>query len=212
IGNLPFADDIEATGAVRVSAYSNFSTQTTCKLGGRWRVIRDVTIRGTYSTGFRAPSISDLFLGQADSFPNVSAPCKGPAPLPPNCTASGSSVPSNGTGDLRTQLRSRIGGNPDLQPEKAQIFTAGVVLEPRFARNLSVTIDYYNVNVDNTITTIGASTILAGCYPTDGSAPNYCDLVQRDASQGGRISNIINLNTNVGKDYTDGIDLGMQYG
>src|SRR5207302_8609056 len=108
IGNLPFADDIEATGAVRVSAYSNFSTQTTYKLGGRWRVIRDVTIRGTYSTGLRAPSISDLFLRQADSFPHVSDPCKGPAPLPPNCTASDSSVPSNGTADLRTQLPCRL--------------------------------------------------------------------------------------------------------
>jgi len=210
IGNLPFAEDIEATGAVRVSAYSNFGTETTYKVGGRWRVIRDVTIRGTYSTGFRAPSISDLFLGQADSFPNVSDPCKGPAPLPANCTSPGSPVPPSGTGDLRTQLRSRIGGNPNLQPEKAQIFTAGVVLEPRFARNLSVTIDYYNVNVDNTITTIGASTILAGCYPTGGSASNYCDLVQRDPSTG-RITNIINLNTNAGKDYTDGIDLGLQY-
>src|SRR5216684_3900050 len=209
IGNLPFAEDIEATGAVRVSAYSNFGTETTYKVGGRWRVIRDVTIRGTYSTGFRAPSISDLFLGQADSFPNISDPCKGPAPLPPNCTPS-QNVRPQGTGDLRSQLRTRVGGNPELKPEKAQIFTAGVVLEPRMVRNLSVTIDYYNVNVENTITTIGASTILNGCYPTDGSTPSYCDLVLRDPATG-KIQNIINLNTNVGKDYTDGIDLALQY-
>ncbi len=211
VDNLPFAELVEASAALRVSAYSTFGTETTYKLGGRWRLIRDVTLRGTYSTGFRAPSISDLFLGQADSFPNISDPCKGPAPLPPNCTPS-QNVPPQGTGDLRTQLRTRVGGNPDLKPEKAQIFTAGVVLEPRMVRNLSVTIDYYNVNVENTITTIGASTILNGCYPTDGSAPNlsYCDLVQRDPGSG-RIQNIINLNTNVGKDYTDGIDLAVQY-
>ncbi len=213
IGNLPFAEDVEATGAVRVSNYSTFGSQVTYKLGGRWRVIRDVTVRGTYSTGFRAPSISDLFLGQADSFPNVSDPCRGPGvagggPLPANCVPQG--VPPVGSGDQQTQLRSKIGGNPTLKPETAQIFTVGVVLEPRMVRNLSVTIDYYNVNVENTITTIGASTILNGCYPTDGSTPSYCDLVLRDPATG-KIQNIINLNTNVGKDYTDGIDLALQY-
>jgi iron complex outermembrane recepter protein len=210
IGNLPFVEDVELTGAFRVSAYSTFGTQTTYKVGGRWRLVRDFTIRGTYSTGFRAPSISDLFLGQADSFPNVSDPCRGPPPLPPNCTAPGSPVPAAGTGDLQTQLRTKIGGNPDLKPETAQIWTAGVVLEPRMVRNLSITVDYFNVNVDNTITQIGASTILNGCYPADGSPPSYCGLVLRDQTTG-RITNIVNLNTNVGKDYTDGVDLAVQY-
>src|SRR6266851_3330624 len=213
IGNRPFAEDVEANGAVRVSNYNTFGSQVTYKLGGRWRIIRDFTLRGTYSTGFRAPSISDLFLGQADSFPNVSDPCRGKGIAgggtpPPNCLAQG--LPATGTGDAQTQLRSRIGGVPTLQPETAQIFTAGFVLEPRMVRNLSITADYYNVNVDNTITTIGASTILNACYPTDDRAPSYCDLVQRDPSTG-RIKNIINLNVNVGKDYTDGIDIGVQY-
>jgi outer membrane receptor protein involved in Fe transport len=207
------AEDVEAIAAVRVSEYNTFGGQVTYKLGGRWRVSRDVTFRGTYSTGFRAPSISDLFLGQADSFPNVSDPCRGVGvagggPLPPNCVPQG--VPILGSRDAQTQLRSRIGGNPDLKPEKAQIFTAGVVLEPSMVKNLSITVDYYNVNVDNTITTIGASTILNGCYPGDGSTPRYCELVQRDPSTG-KIQNIINLNTNVGKDYTDGIDLALRY-
>jgi outer membrane receptor protein involved in Fe transport len=213
IGNLPFVEDLEATGAVRVSDYSTFGSQVIYKLGGRWRVIRDVTVRGTYSTGFRAPSISDLFLGQGDSFPNVSDPCRGQGVAgggspPPNCIAQG--LPASGTGDAQTQLRSKIGGNPNLKPETAQVFTAGVVLEPRMVRNLSVTIDYYNVNVENTITTIGASTILNGCYPVDGSTPAYCNLVQRDPSTG-KIQNIINLNANVGKDYSDGIDVALQY-
>jgi iron complex outermembrane receptor protein len=215
VGNLPFAEDVEATGAVRVSDYSTFGNQVTYKLGGRWRVIRDFTFRGTYSTGFRAPSIANLFLGQADSFPNVSDPCRGQGvsgggPPPPQCAAQG--IPAAGTGDTQVQERARIGGNPNLKPETAQIFTVGFVVEPRMVRNLSITADYYNVNVDNTITTIGASTILSGCYPTDGSAPNlaYCDLVQRDPTTL-RIKNIINLNTNVGKDYTDGIDIGVQY-
>src|SRR5207237_881603 len=82
--------------------------------------IPDVTVRGTYATGFRAPSISDLFLGQADSFPNVSDPCRGQGVAgggspPPQCLAQG--LPASGTGDAQTQLRAKIGGNPTLQPE-----------------------------------------------------------------------------------------------
>src|SRR5438128_7532531 len=104
IGNLPFAEDVEATAAMRVSDYNTFGGRVTYKLGARWRVIRDVTFRGTYSTGFRAPSISDLFLGQADSFPPVSDPCRGRGVAgggtpPPNCFATG--VANNG--DTQTQ-------------------------------------------------------------------------------------------------------------
>jgi outer membrane receptor for ferrienterochelin and colicin len=120
-----------------------------------------------------------------------------------------------GNGDDQTQLRSRIGGNPNLQPEKAKVFTLGAVIEPSVVRNLSVTVDYYNITIDNTITTIGESVILAGCYPTDaqvaaGATPKYCNLITRDLSTQ-RIVNIINLNTNVGQDKTDGIDLAVRY-
>jgi outer membrane receptor protein involved in Fe transport len=211
VSGLPFAEDIEATAAVRGSRYSTFGSRATYKLGGRWRPIRDFTFRGTYSSGFRAPSISDLFLGQADSFPNVSDPCRGAAAgggtPPPNCAAQG--LPANGTGDRQAQLRTRVGGNPGLRPERAKIFTAGVVVEPSMVKNLSVTVDYYNVTVDDSITSIGARTILAGCYPVDGQ-PKFCDLVERDPATG-RIINISNLNTNVGKDETDGIDLAVHY-
>jgi outer membrane receptor protein involved in Fe transport len=199
LSHVPYAEDVEAIGAVRVSDYNTFGTHATYKLGGMYRPIRDVALRGTYSTAFRAPSISDLFLGQADSFPNVSDPCAKSAA--PGCGTAASN------GDTNTQLRTRVGGNPDLKPETARMFTAGVVLEPRLVRNFSVTVDYYNVTVDNTITTIGASTILTGCY---GGGGRFCDLITRDpASQ--RIVNITNLNANVGTDKTDGVDLGVKY-
>jgi len=202
LSHVPFAEDIEAIAAFRVSDYSTFGTHATYKFGGRYRPIRDVTLRGTYSTAFRAPSVSDLFLGQADSFPNVSDPCA------KNADPNGPCRDAANNGDTNTQLRTRIGGNPDLKPETAHMVTAGVVLEPRMVRNFSVTVDYYNVTVENTITTIGASTILTGCY---GGSGLYCDLIQRDPLSH-RIVNIGNLNTNVGTDRTDGIDVGVKYG
>jgi len=79
ISNAPFARDFEATVAARVFNYNTFGTGTTYKLGARWRIIDDLTVRGTYSTGFRAPSIADLYAGLSDSFPRVADPCRGTA-------------------------------------------------------------------------------------------------------------------------------------
>jgi len=207
VSGLPFAQEVEATGAIRAFNYSNFGGDYTYKLGGRWSVIPDFTVRGTYSTGFRAPSISDLYLGQADSFPNTQDPCRGlgvagGGPPPAACGDAANN------GDLQTQLRSRVGGNPALKPETAKIFTAGIVVVPWFLRYLTITADYYNVEVDNNITTIGVSTILNSCY-VQGN-PAYCGLIQRDPITH-RIVNVINTNTNAGKDQTDGIDLALTY-
>ena len=210
ISGIPFVEDLEATAAARIFSYSNFGTDVTYKIGGRWRVIPDFTFRGTYSTGFRAPSVAELYQGQADAFPNVQDPCRGAG------VAGGGAPPAScgdaaNNGDAQTQLRSRVGGNPNLQPETAKIFTTGVVLEPRYVKNLTVTVDYYNITIDNTLAPIGASTILNACYFGDpAAAPRYCALIQRDDTTH-RILNIINLTTNAGQDKTDGIDLAIRY-
>jgi len=206
LSNMPGVQNLEAVAAARVFKYSTFGSDWTYKFGGRYSPIRDVTVRGTYSTAFRAPSISDLFFGQADNFPNITDPCRNAATAPPNCVTQGVA----GNGDDQTQLRSRVGGNPNLKPETAKTFTLGVVLEPTMIKNFTITVDYYNIRVDNSITAIGANVILAGCYPASGT-PNqaFCDLITRNAS--GRITNILDLNTNVGKDETDGLDLAIRY-
>jgi len=213
VSGLTLVENLEATAAVRVFNYSSFGTDLTYKIGGRWSIIRDFTLRGTYSTGFRAPSVADLFAGRADGFPTASDPCRGPGvagggPVPQNCLNQG--IPETGTGDTATQLRARSGGNPELQPETAKIYTAGIVVEPRWIRGFSATLDYYNIQITKSIGTIGAQLILNQCYPNDPAAtPRYCELVQRNSSL--RISNIININQNVGNDATDGIDLGLNY-
>jgi outer membrane receptor protein involved in Fe transport len=205
VGGMPFAEDLEAQVAARFFDYSNFGSDWTYKIGARYRPIRDVTIRGTYSTAFRAPTISDLFAGQFDNFPNVSDPCAAasdPA-IVARCGA------ATGNGDDSDQLRSRNGGNPDLEPETAKIFTVGVVWEPTFVRNFSATLDYYNIAVDKAIATIGEATILNGCY-VSGSNPSYCNFVIRDPGSQ-QITNIINLNQNVGEETASGIDMALRY-
>jgi iron complex outermembrane recepter protein len=209
---------VEATLAGRYVDYSTFGSNFSYKLGARWAPIPDVTLRGTFSTAFRAPSINELYLGQSETAPTVSDPCNyvstAPQALKDQCAANGAPT---ATGDRGNQELTHVGGNPNLKAETAKILTAGVVVEPRMVRGLSLTVDYYHTTVDDVVGTIGAATILAGCFPTaldptftgTGYRP-YCDLIHR-ASTSGRILFIDDLNQNVGKLRTAGVDFGVRY-
>ncbi len=213
VSNLPFAEDIEATAALRWFDYSTFGSDTTYKFGGKWKPLGDVTVRGTYSTAFRAPNIGELYGGNAANFASVKDPCRGPAagglPLSqlPGCTAV-PGMPAGGTGDVSQQLPSTIGGNPKLGAEKADIYTVGLVFEPRWVRNLSFTVDYYSISIRNNIGSIGEPTILQAC--ADGSHPEYCALITRNPSNL-FVLNINNTNQNVGKLDTAGLDFAIRY-
>jgi iron complex outermembrane recepter protein len=204
-GGRPLLEDLEASLSARAFDYSNFGSDWTYKFGARYRPIRDVTFRGTYSTAFRAPSIYELYNGQFDNFPIVSDPCAFPASgaIAARCGAAANN------GDDSVQLRSRNGGNPDLKPETAKIYTIGIVYEPRYLPNFSATLDYYNIKVDKAITQIGESTILNGCY-VSGLQPQYCSFIVRDPGSQ-QVTNIINLNQNVGQEAVAGLDLAMRY-
>jgi outer membrane receptor protein involved in Fe transport len=206
LDNMPFFESLEADAAVRFVDYNTFGNNWSYKFGARWQVIEDFTLRGTYSTAFRAPSITELYLGKSDNFPSVSDPCANSSSEA--CQAAG--VPVGGSKDTETQLRSQNGGNPNLQPETAKIVTAGVVFQPHWVPNLSVTVDYYWISVDKSISTYGASYILSQCYPSSGLGnPDFCKLIQRDANH--FITNIQDLNINVGGDKTAGVDLSLRY-
>src|SRR2546428_14160535 len=79
ISGMPSVEALEGSAAVRVFRYSNFGSDYTYKFGARYKPISDVTVRGTYSTAFRAPSIADLYRGHFDNFPTIRDPCSTPA-------------------------------------------------------------------------------------------------------------------------------------
>jgi outer membrane receptor protein involved in Fe transport len=205
----PGAEVIEVIAASRGSFYTKFGSTFNYKLGGRWSPVADLSLRGTYSTAFRAPSIPDLFGGESDAFANVSDPCGSMvAAGSPRATACGNAA---NNGDDQTQLRSRVGGNQNLRPEKAKVFTLGTVLEPRWAPGLYLTADYYHTTITDSINPLGANVILQGCYPdAAGVVPKYCEFITRDPTTS-RITEIKNLNTNVGSDELDGVDLTTGY-
>jgi outer membrane receptor protein involved in Fe transport len=81
------------------------------------------------------------------------------------------------------QYNGKVGGNPFLEPEKADSYTAGVVLQPRWIPGLALTADYFNIKVKNVIGTNAYGFILNSCYGTNDTPQDttYCDLIHRDS-------------------------------
>jgi iron complex outermembrane receptor protein len=205
---------VEVNVAGRAYKYNTFGSGATGKVSGLVRTLGGVAARGTYGSSFRAPNISEMFSGQADSFPNVADPCdvkppgkSAPITLPSTtatqCTNQG--VP-NGSQFGTSQQRAKLGGNPSLQPEKGTVGTVGLVYEP--ARGLDFTLDYWHVNITDAITTLPVPTVLSQCYQA--GDPKFCSQIERNTPNKS-ISHIFDLIQNVGGVTTSGLDFSAAY-
>ncbi len=132
--SFPVLESLDLSAAVRWSDYSTFGSETTGKVGLRWQPIQALAFRGTYSKGFRAPNLGELF-GLTQFAATLTDPCgptggnvvndaDGPntTPLETACRAQG--VPS-GFEQANTQITTFTGGNPDLDPEDSDSYTVG---------------------------------------------------------------------------------------
>jgi outer membrane receptor protein involved in Fe transport len=213
ISGQKYVDWVELNLAARGFHYDTFGSGVTWKAGALFRTINGIALRGTFSTAFRAPSIADLFQGTADSFPTNLDPCNtagGTITLKDvaaaKCMAQG--VPAGAT-YADKQQRTVIGGNPNLKAETAHVITAGIVLEPPQAKGLSLTADYWNIDIEDAIQALPASVILSNCYVQGLDA--YCDQVHRNPALNNKIDFINNVTTNVGSTKTSGLDLAAAY-
>ena len=174
--NVPFETEsgfrVELSGAGR---YSDYSLEA---IGGVWtyaggieiQPIPDITLRGQYQRAVRAPNVAELFGGQAIGFPGATDPCTRPAAtsgaLRDLCLANGVSAGQLGSTaiQINTQIPALFGGNPDLFEETSDSYTFGVVLQPLAVPGLTVTADYFDITIDDAITTIGLSTAFDLCF------------------------------------------------
>jgi outer membrane receptor protein involved in Fe transport len=208
ITNMPGVEALEASAAARYVNYNTFGGNFTYKFGARYTPVRDLTVRGTYSTAFRAPSISELYLGNKETDPAATDPCADLNAVPAaaaQCRRFG--VTGNGSGDTGLQELTRTGGNPKLQPETAKTFTAGLVFQPQMVRNLTFTLDYFNIRVDDAIGITGTANILNGCYI--GGVDQYCSLIVRNNA--GLIQYVDDFYANIGRIRTGGVDFAVRY-
>ncbi len=208
---VPVVESLEASLAVRYSDYSNFGNTTNGKVGLIWRVADSLTLRGTASEAFRAATIPELFLGNADSFPLATDPCdtsQGPRTPEQQETCSADGLPDNYT-DSRSQLKSLLGGNPNLKPETADTFTVGLVYQPGWLEGAAVTLDWWDVEVTDSIQGVGEEVILSSCYGQGLANRSLCGNIIRDAS--GFLQLIDDRKTNIGGVESSGLDVTFTY-
>ena len=222
-----FLHRFEVTGAAR---YSDYSLDA---VGGVWTYaggvelapVSDITFRAQYQRAVRAPNVQELFGGAAVNFPAATDPCSNRTPVAGRtaelralCIATGVPAAAVFTQAIQPndQIQSATGGNPNLQEEVADTFTAGVVLRPRFIPRLNIAVDYYDIEIDNAIAAAGgtANNILNLCYNTIKNANSaICQLIARDPS--GVISGppfvISANNANLSSLTTEGIDFQIDY-
>lgn len=174
--NIPFETEsgfrVELSGAGR---YSDYSLEA---VGGVWtyaggievQPIPDITLRAQYQRAVRAPNVSELFGGQAIGFPGATDPCTRPeatsGTLRDLCLANGVSPGQLGSTaiQINTQIPALFGGNPDLFEETSDSYTFGAVLQPTAIPGLTVTADYFDIKIDDAITTIGLQTSFDLCF------------------------------------------------
>ncbi|MBX7493779.1 TonB-dependent receptor [Qipengyuania sp. 1NDW9] len=232
--NIPFETEsgfrVELTGAGR---YSDYSLET---VGGVWtyaggiqiQPIPDITFRGQYQRAVRAPNVNELFQGTAIGFPGANDPCAGDGagngPIPTGgllatCLANG--VPQANIGNNVVlqpdgQIAALFGGNPNLEEETSDSYSFGVVLEPSFIPGLTITADYFDITIDNAITTISLQQALDLCYnqAQDLSDPRCLNFVgTRDADGAfGRTNPPVLGGANIAEFSTSGVDLQVNYG
>jgi outer membrane receptor protein involved in Fe transport len=221
---IPIVEDnfiysLALEGGYRYSDYGigNRSISTdTYKLGIDFAPIRDIRFRATYNRAVRAPNIQELFAPQRVVLDGSTDPCSGAAPAASlaACQAMGVTAGQYGTvqPNPAAQYNGLIGGNPNLDPEVADTYTVGVVIQPRWIPHLALTIDWFDITVNGAIQGVGADTILATCAAT--LDPTFCGLVHRDQfgslwrTAGGFVQD---FSINIGAFKTRGIDVQATY-
>jgi iron complex outermembrane receptor protein len=219
----PFADDLAVEAGYRYSKYSLGFNTNTYKAGLDWAPVRDVRLRGSYQRAVRAPNIGELFTPQAVGLDGAHDPCAaGFAPgsttvlttgaTLAQCMATGVTAGQFGhvLPNPAFQYNGLLSGTATLKPETADTYTVGLVLQPRVVPNLTVSVDYFNIKIDQRIGPIGADAILNDCI-TSGA---LCGSIHRDATGSlWRSTNgyVIDPNVNQGQLKTEGIDLKASY-
>jgi iron complex outermembrane receptor protein len=176
--NVPLLRNLEGQVAVRYDKYSDFGNTTNPKVALRWTPTKQTLLRSSYSTGFRAPTLSDLFYPQFNGNTNGSHSdpirCPGGNPIGPFVDV---------TSECDIQFTNLAGGNSALTPEKSRQWTLGIVVEP--ANNVSLSADYWSIRRKNSIGKVGDGTIFEQFGATDPLTANgYFVRFPRSASGG----------------------------
>jgi iron complex outermembrane recepter protein len=209
------ADDLSVEGGYRYSSYNLGFNTNTYKLGLEWAPIRDVRLRGSYERAVRAPNIAELYTPTTVGLDGSVDPCSGSVPTASlkACEASGVTAVQYGhiSPNPANQYNGLLGGNPNLVPETADTYTIGLLLQPRIVPNLSLSVDYFNIQIKNAISSLGGNTVLLECLATG----TLCGNVHRAPTTGSLwlspLGYVTDTIVNEGQENTSGVDVKATY-
>ncbi|MES3081720.1 TonB-dependent receptor [Sphingomonas faeni] len=219
--DLPFVNSLSLQGAARYSDYSTIGTVFSWNAGGEYSPVRGLRFRGNYAVANRAPNIGELFSSASETFPSVQDPCDGVTAASTGTYANAcrqipaiaAAVRNGGTfqytlADIQS-INGFDGGNRNLTEEKAKTITLGAVIAPDQIRGFSLTVDYFNIKLDNAIGIVPRATSIQQCLLT--SQPQFCNNVIRYDNTG-YIRTVNAQNINISDTKTSGIDVNLRYG
>jgi len=197
--SIPVFKSFEATAALRYDHYSDFGRTTNPKVSLRWQPARELLLRASWDTGFRVPTLSDLYqpwfyFGFTDPYDD-----------PLRCPVTGS------PDDCQTQFLGRTGGNPLLQPEKSTQWGVGAVVE--LLPGLSLGADYFNVEIRNLIDFVLQAPLFADWAFWEPTQVVRNPATPEDIALGipGAVDYVIENPNNFGTLRTSGIDVDIRY-
>lgn len=236
LADLPFIQSLDLNLGYRYSDYSTVGGVKAYKADLDWAIVDSFRVRGGYSRSVRAPSIGELFAAGGTNFPAIGAPsATGLSGDPcdirssyrqasnPNaaavralCIAQGISAAAiDNFVYSNNQVSGISGGNPNLFEETSDSFTIGAVFTSPFQSpwlsGVSASLDYYNIEIEDVIGSVGASTQLQGCFNAQGQNPTYtntngfCQLFVRDPLSGS-VQGAQEIQANLATLKTSGID------
>jgi iron complex outermembrane recepter protein len=217
LADLPFIKSLSFDGSGRYTHYRSYGGQWTYKASVDYQPVKGLGLRASYGTSYRAPALFEQYLGATSGFLSSSYdPCDNYAAsssqiIKTNCAAAG--LPSTFTQTSGVTVLTAGGATTGLKAETSKNFSAGVVLNPVLPESLgrfSASLDYFNIEVDNEVSRLGASSLLNLCYAAANYNANagYCRYVSRDANGVLTVQdNYINIST----DKRKGWEFNLRY-
>jgi outer membrane receptor protein involved in Fe transport len=188
------AKSLDLEAAVRAGHYSTVGSVFSWKGGLTWAPVDSLRVRAVYASATRAPNIGELFAGQSQTFPTgLTDPCEGVTATSAGAVAtycrSLPGVLTNIAGNAgvftyddnrdRQSIEGFDGGNTNLKQETAKTITAGIVWTPEFAPRFSLSVDWFDIKINDAIALVPRQFIIDQCVTSLGTS-SLCSFITRE--------------------------------
>jgi len=230
--DMPLAEQVTLSLSGRYTDVASYGGDSTWKAGLSWAITDELRVRGSQGTSFRAPGLYELYLAQQTSlFAQAGDPCAQWGPklaagtitqrMADNCRndpkfPGGIGPTQLSTGGIQATVYTS-GGYGTLTAETSESRSLGVIWEPKFLGDLQISVDYFDIVVEDQVSRVSNAYIVRNCYdslnfPTD----PLCNLFSREQPNGptipGRITELFNNYLNVAAQTSRGVDIEVHYG